>query len=70
MKTFKLVSLLVLVIVLTVVVVQNTASVQVNFLWLSGSMPAVLLLLLTTLGGFVLGLLVALLAGSRSRSQS
>jgi len=68
-KTTKKVLLLVLAVSLAVVVLQNTAPIQVRFLWLSGEMPAVLLLLFTAAGGFVLGLLVALLSGNRARSQ-
>ncbi len=60
MKTVKLLSILVLAITLAVVVIQNTSPVQVRFLWLSGEMPAILLLFLTSAGGFILGLVVAL----------
>lgn len=69
MRTIKVVLLLVLAVSLAVVVLQNTAAVQVRFLWLSGEMPAVLLLLVTAAGGFVLGLLTALLGGSSSSSR-
>lgn len=46
---------------LILVVIQNTAAVQARFLWFSGEVPVILLLVLTGVGGFGLGLLVALL---------
>ncbi|OQX18650.1 MAG: hypothetical protein BWK76_06995 [Desulfobulbaceae bacterium A2] len=60
MKTAKLVSILALAIALAAVVFQNTSPVLVRFLWLSGEMPAILLLFLTSAGGFMLGLFVAI----------
>jgi hypothetical protein len=44
-----------------VVVLQNTAPVPMRILWLVGEVLAVLLLFLTAVGGFILGLLVTLL---------
>ncbi|MFO8074284.1 MAG: hypothetical protein R6V85_20675 [Polyangia bacterium] len=61
MKTTKLVLLLVLVSVLTAVVLQNRASWQVSFLWLTGEVPGIVLLFLTAAAGFVAGITVALL---------
>jgi uncharacterized integral membrane protein len=61
MKTSKLVTILVISVVLLLVVIQNTSPVQARFLWLSAEVPAILLLFLMAVGGFVLGLLVALL---------
>jgi len=66
MKTMKLILLLVLVIALSAIVLQNRVAVQVHFLWLTGELPAILLLFLTTAGGLILGLLLSLLIrGSR-----
>lgn len=62
MKRAKMVALLVLVVLVVVVIMQNTAPVQMRFLWLTGQVPAVLLLFLTAAGGFAIGLIVALLA--------
>lgn len=64
MKTVKLVLLLVLAAALALVVFQNTAPVRMRFLWLTGEVPAVLLLFLTAAGGFIMGLIVALLVKS------
>jgi uncharacterized integral membrane protein len=61
MKSFKLVMILLISLLLILVVVQNTTPVQARFLWLSAEVPAILLLFLTAAGGFALGLLVALL---------
>jgi uncharacterized integral membrane protein len=47
-------------------VVQNTDPVRARFLWYSAEMPVILLLVVTALGGFALGLLVALF-GQRRR---
>ena len=46
---------------LILVVIQNTTSVEARFLWFSGEVPVIILLVLTGAGGFILGLLVALL---------
>lgn len=64
MKTFKLASILVFSLFLVLIVVQNTASVQSRFLWFTAELPVIVLLFLTTAGGFVLGLVVALLVKS------
>jgi uncharacterized integral membrane protein len=48
-------------LVLILVIIQNTAPVLARFLWFSGEVPVIVLLVLTGTGGFVLGLLVALL---------
>jgi uncharacterized integral membrane protein len=50
-------------------VVQNTAPVSVRFLWFRGEVPAILLLFLTTAGGLILGLLIALLARGHRQSK-
>ncbi len=60
MKITKLVTLLILLTVLIVVVAQNTAPVQARFFWLTAEIPAVVLLFLTAVGGFILGLIAAL----------
>ena len=69
MKTTKLVVLLVLVVALAAIVLQNTAPVQVSFLWMSGKAPAVLLLFLTASAGFTVGLLVALVRGGAASKE-
>jgi uncharacterized integral membrane protein len=61
MRTFKLLSLLVIVIALVVIVLQNRAPWQVHFLWLTGHIPGVLLLFLTSAAGFVAGIIFTLL---------
>jgi uncharacterized integral membrane protein len=69
MKTIKLVILLILSLALVLVVAQNTAPTQAHFLWLSAQVPVILLLFLTAAGGFVAGLLVALLVKGDARSK-
>lgn len=67
MKTAKLILILVLVAVLVVAVLQNTAKVQTRFLWLQGEAPVILLLVVSSAVGFCLGLLVALFQGRHSK---
>lgn len=69
MKTLKLVFILTISIALLLVIVQNTVPVQARFLWFTAEMPVILLLFLTTAGGFALGLIVALLAMSGGESK-
>ncbi len=61
MKKIKLGLIFVVSLALLMIVIQNTTSVQARFLWFSGEVPVILLLVLTGVGGFILGLLVALL---------
>jgi uncharacterized integral membrane protein len=61
MKLFKLLLLMVLVVVLSAVVLQNQASWQVSFLWLTGEVPGIILLFLTAAAGFIAGITAALL---------
>ena len=69
MKSIKLVLLLVLVGALAAVVLQNQASWQVRFLWLTGEVPGIILLLLTAAGGFIAGITVALLVKRSAKSK-
>ncbi|MDX1639977.1 MAG: lipopolysaccharide assembly protein LapA domain-containing protein [Balneolaceae bacterium] len=52
-------------LILVLLVVQNTASVQANILWFSAEMSLVVLLFLTGAIGFVSGLVLGLLLKSR-----
>lgn len=70
MKTLKLVLMLLVAVALAAVVLQNRALVEVQFLWWAGTVSAIVLLLLTVVGGFILGLLTALLVKSRAKSDS
>lgn len=67
MRTLKQVLLVILGLFLTVVVLQNTAPVRIQFLWFSGQISTVLLLFLTAAGGFAMGVIVTLLIKGRSR---
>jgi uncharacterized integral membrane protein len=60
-KTSKLILLLVLVATVSAVVLQNQASWEVRFLWMTGNVPGVVLLFLTAAAGFVVGTTVTLL---------
>lgn len=68
MRKVKLVSVLVLSFALVMVVAQNTAPIEARFLWMAAEIPAILLLFLTAIGGFVVGILTSLLVG-RSRQR-
>ncbi len=68
MKKVKLAFLLILSIALVLIVAQNTVPVQARFLWLKSEIPVIVLLFLTAAGGFVAGLLVALLLKKNTKS--
>jgi uncharacterized integral membrane protein len=70
MKTMKLVLMLVVAVALATVVLQNRALIEVRFLWWTGEISAIVILLLTVVGGFILGLLTALLVKSNAKSGS
>ena len=69
MKSFKLVLLLVLVVALAALVLQNQALWQVRFLWLTGEVPGIILLLLTAVAGFIAGITTALLMKGGANPQ-
>ena len=56
MKTLKHLIILALVILLTIVVVQNTEEVETHLVFFDVTMPRALLLLVTLLVGFTLGI--------------
>ncbi|MFO7766880.1 MAG: LapA family protein [Pelovirga sp.] len=70
MRTVKQVLLVVLGVLLAVVILQNTAPVRIQFLWLSGQMSTVLLLFLTAVGGFAMGVIVTLLLKGRTKDSA
>lgn len=59
MKKVKIVALVCIVVMALVVFFQNTDSVETKFLFASITMPRVLLLILTFIGGAVTGLIAA-----------
>ncbi|MGM0610641.1 MAG: hypothetical protein ACQES5_06100 [Thermodesulfobacteriota bacterium] len=69
MKSIKLVLLVVLAGALAAVVLQNQAAWQVRFLWLSGEVPGIILLLLTAAAGFIAGITVAILVKRGTKSK-
>lgn len=69
MRTVKLVLILVLAVLLAMVVLQNTGRVEARFLWVRAEAPVIVLLLVTSAAGFILGVLVSLLSGRDRRRQ-
>lgn len=69
MKKAKLVLLVTLSLALVLLVAQNTDPVHARFLWFTAEVPAIVLLFLTAVGGFVSGLLVALLVKTGARTK-
>lgn len=65
MRIVKQVLLVVVGMFLAIVILQNTAPVRVQFLWMAGEMATVLLLFLTTVGGFAMGIIATLLLKGR-----
>lgn len=61
MNKVKWTLVLVLSLILVLIVVQNTASVQANILWFTAEMSLVVLLFLTGAIGFVSGLVLGFL---------
>ena len=59
MERFKLVSIAVLIILGIIIILQNTQPVETKILFMTITMPRAILLLVTTLIGFALGVLVS-----------
>ena len=68
MRTFKIICIVVLIALAAVFTFQNTAVMQLNFLFWSVSMSACLMLLITLSSGIVIGLLLSVL-NTRRKSR-
>jgi len=66
MKKWKLWAAAALALLILIVVLQNTDSVETHVLWITVTMPRVLLLLVTLLAGVVVGLIL----GDRIRKRA
>jgi putative membrane protein len=69
MAKIKLYSALTLVVLMLIVVLQNTDPVATRFLWITFIMPRALLLALTLLIGIAVGMLLALGTSSRRNKK-
>ncbi len=68
MAYFKLIASIVLAVLGIIIVLQNTESMDTKLLFITVTMPRAVLLFTTTMVGFALGVLVALiLSGSRKQ---
>ncbi|MGD9106786.1 MAG: LapA family protein [Desulfobacterales bacterium] len=70
MKRAKMIGILVLALFIGIVVLQNTERVQTNILFLTITMPRAVLLFLTALIGFIIGVLSSLLMGRKKTDTS
>jgi uncharacterized integral membrane protein len=61
MRTFKIICIVILIAFAAVFTYQNTAVMQINFLFWSVSMSACLMLLITLFSGIIMGILLSLL---------
>ena len=59
MERFKLVSIAVLIVLGIIIILQNTQQVETRILFMTITMPRAILLMVTTLIGFALGVLVS-----------
>lgn len=67
MTRFKLALGTILLLLTALIILQNSAPVETKFLFFSLVLPQALLLLLTTLIGFALGVIAVLLSGRKRR---
>lgn len=61
MERFKLISIGLLVVLGIIIILQNTQQVETKILFMAITMPRAILLMVTTLIGFALGVLVSFL---------
>ncbi len=70
MKRAKIIGILVLALAVAIIVLQNSESVETKILFFSFTMPRAVLLFLTTLIGFILGVLSSLSVGRKKSDPS
>jgi len=68
LRVIKLAVLLVVTLTLVLVVLQNTATIQARFLWYTAELSVIVLLFVSAAGGFVLGIVAALLAKKTTKT--
>ena len=69
MERFKLVSIAVLVGLGIIIILQNTQPVETKILFMTITMPRAILLMVTTLIGFALGVLVSFFFRRKDRKE-
>ncbi len=69
MKKAKVVTLWIVSLLLLVFIVQNTSSVRARFFWFTADVPVIVLLVFAAAGGFISGILVALVIESRANKS-
>ena len=67
MNRVKIVIAVILAVLALIVIAQNSASVDTRLLFMTVTMPRAVLLLVTLVIGFVLGLLFALVVSKKSK---
>lgn len=71
MRIVKIVLMLVLVVIISLLSLQNTTEVQAHFLWYTTKLPLIILLLITAFSGLILGLLITvyLMVGFKGKQK-
>jgi len=68
MKNFKTITIAVVILLVLIVILQNTQAVETKFLFVTVTMPRAFLLMMTFLFGFIAGLLIKLrLEGKKTK---
>ena len=70
MKKFKIITIAAVSILVLIVILQNTQSVETKLLFVKITMPRAFLLMLTFLFGFIAGLLATLRLGSKATQKN
>ncbi len=69
MKKFKIITITVVSLLVLIVILQNTQSVETKLLFVKITMPRAFLLMLTFLFGFIAGLLATLRLGTKTNKD-
>jgi len=69
MNKFKIITIAVVSILVLIVILQNTQSVETKLLFVKITMPRAFLLMLTFLFGFIAGLLATLRLGTKTNKD-
>ena len=70
MQKAKIIIAIVVAVLLIIIFLQNTESVETKILFMTMTMPRVLLLAVTLLVGFVVGLIMASHLGGKTRKEA